>query len=111
MIRLRGPKGHEDWLFVHPAIYSRHAPHTERRLWQRYTCPIIGSHGHLFGASVAPNGKHAIVQLGCMTDPEKHVYLMDRVTDHPAWVQGFGALIGGRIRLFVRNPYYWNDGE
>ena len=106
MIRVAGPPGMDPWIVVHPAIYSRHAPQAEKRLWQRYTCSIIGSHGHIFGASVSPNGRHAVVQLGCMTDPSRHVYLMDRVTDHPAWVRGFGMIRGGRLRCYVDNPYY-----
>ncbi|RMF24475.1 MAG: metallophosphoesterase [Deltaproteobacteria bacterium] len=110
-IAVAGPKGFAPYLVVHPAIYSRHAPMAEKRLWARYTQPIIGTHGHLWGMSVSPSGEHPVVQIGCATIPEKHYYLSERITDHPRWVRGFATIRRGVLRCYVDLPYLvdWDE--
>lgn len=108
-IEIEGPEGYPPYRFVHPAIYSRNAPQAERRLWQRYVQPIIGTHGHIWGMSIAPNGIHPVIQIGCATDPDKHVYLSERITDHPKWVRGFASIVDGVIQCHVMNPYLMSE--
>lgn len=110
-IEIAGPAGQKPYLLVHPSIYSRLAPQAERRIWTRYVQPIIGTHGHLAGLSLSPNGEHPVLQIGCMTDPSKHLYLSENVTDHPQWVNCFATIRSGVLRMYVDNPYLTDWGR
>jgi predicted phosphodiesterase len=102
---IAGPAGMKPWRVTHPKSYSRLAPQTERRLWQVYTQPVIGTHGHLFGMSISPNGEHPVVQIGHTSRREAVRYLAEQITDHPVWTQAFCAILKGRMKVWVNNPY------
>lgn len=100
--------GGEKLRVTHPAIYHRKAPEAERRLAVKYEQSILGTHGHVWGASIAPNGRHLVAQFGCATDDWKHGYLFEKETDHPRWCRGFAVVQDGRVRLIADNPF-WAD--
>lgn len=100
--------GGEKLRVTHPALYNRKAPEAERRLAVKYEQSILGTHGHVWGASVAPNGRHLVAQFGCATDDWKHGYLFEKETDHPKWCRGFAVVQEGRVRLIADNPF-WAD--
>lgn len=95
----------EPWRVTHPRAYSRHAPTVEKKLSIKFDQPVLGTHGHIMGLSIAPNGKYPVCQFGCMTRSEQHLYLFENETDHPKWVRGFAAIVSGRLRLFTDNDY------
>lgn len=111
VIEIEGPKGMEPYRLTHPSIYSKNAPNAERQLWGTHVQPILGTHGHIFGVSVAPNGLHPILQFGCATDNYKHMYLYESDTAHPKWVQGFCVVIGGQVKTYTKNPYFYEWSE
>ncbi len=104
-VLIAGPPGLAPYRIVHPAIYSRHAPQAEKRLSIKYTQPVLGTHGHLLGLGFSPSGLHPVAQIGHMTDPAKHLYLAEQLTDHPEWNPGFASIVGGRLKLWSDNPY------
>jgi len=108
---LFGPPGLPHWRVTHPRAYSRHAPTVEKKLSIKFDQPVLGTHGHIFGLSITPNGKYPVCQFGCSTRPEAHYYLFENETDHPKWVQGFCTVISGRLKLYTNNPYLidWSE--
>lgn len=110
-VHLDGPRGLEPWRLTHPDEYSRTAPNAERKLWSKFVQPILGTHGHTMGLSVAPNGLHPVVQFGAMTSYKRHLYLSEQETSHPFWIEGFCTLLKGRLTLYTDNPYLtdWTD--
>lgn len=111
VIEIAGPKGLDPYRLTHPSIYSKNAPQAERMLWSANVQPILGTHGHIFGVSIAPNGLHPILQFGCATDNFKHLYLYESDTAHPRWVQGFCVIVEGRVKTYTNNPYFleWSE--
>jgi hypothetical protein len=93
------------WRVTHPRLYSRKAPETERRLAIKFDQPVLGTHGHIFGKSITPNGKYPVCQFGCSTKPESHLYLFENETDHPKWINGFAVVQEGRLTTYTDNPY------
>jgi predicted phosphodiesterase len=105
LIEIEGPPDGKPILAVHQATYSRNAPQEARKLWERHVQTIITSHTHHSGMMVAPDGEHLLVNAGCATHERHHRYLHERVRGGPAWSRGFGAVVDGRVELYLDNPY------
>jgi predicted phosphodiesterase len=106
MCYLRGPRPDlPPWRVTHPRSYSRHAPTVEKKLALKFDQPVLGTHGHIFGTSITPNGKYPVCQFGCSTKPESHLYLFENETDHPKWVNGVAVIQEGRLTTYTDNPY------
>ena len=113
LVYAEGPSGGKPILMVHPAVYSRNAPHEALNIWQREVSTVISSHTHGAGLRVAPDGVELLVNAGCMTHAKHHRYLHERIKGGPAWARGFGAIRQGRIELWMDNIYAerWDELE
>jgi hypothetical protein len=109
--RIAGPSGLPEWAVLHQKNGSRRPPYEGLNFWQKLGCPVLMTHTHLFGMTLAPNGLHPIVQIGCGTEERNQHYPGLAPTGYPNWVLGFAMIRNGRLSLFPDNPYLtdWED--
>ncbi len=111
-IEIEGPPAERPWRVVHQRNGSRNPTMEGMHHWQRWQQPIICTHTHLSGQRIAPDGVTPIVQLGMGTVEAWHSYAWREPGGYPRWVQSYGIIRGGRLRLLVNSPYMdgWAGG-
>lgn len=85
------------WRVCHTYSYSRLPLNYPNRLALRHGMHIAAGHRHHHAIGVAANGK-TIVELGGLMDADRLKYTKRWTNDMPVMANGFGLLLGGRMR-------------
>jgi hypothetical protein len=94
----------DEWMIVHPKSYSRIPMRVGSQLALIHDRHIMGAHSHRSGITWADDGKHLVVELGCMADFEKIQYRHMSVTTHGEWQNAFVLYGNGHPVLFGDEP-------
>lgn len=86
-----------EWLLCHTRSYSRLPLAYPNKLALRHNMHIAGGHRHHHAIGIAANGK-TIVELGGLMDETRMSYANRYTNDMPVMANGYGLLIGGRMR-------------
>lgn len=103
--------GGERWLITHQKVSSRRQPYEALNIWQREQCHVVTGHTHLQGCVRAPNGRHWLINPGCVTRREHHRYAVKNDTGWPEWTLGALLIKGGRPTLLADGLTDWADVE
>lgn len=94
-----------NWILGHPSHYgqSGKVPAVIADLEQRN---VATGHNHQIGIQQSPSGRWMGVDVGHMTDPDSHYYVVRRLTKYVRWNSGFLVLSHGHP-----HPYWerWTD--
>ena len=90
--------GKDKWLLTHPSEYSKTPTAVARKLFVRYQCNILTAHNHHYGATIAPDGQHWLVESGGLFDPQKMAYLnRGGANSFPHQANGYWILLEGEL--------------
>lgn len=83
---------------THPKSYSQIKLSVAGRLCDKYCCDVIQAHGHFATCGYSRGGFRA-VDLPCMADWHRVLYMTRSDTTHPLWNNGFLVYKDGQILL------------
>lgn len=89
-----GPKK-KRWLVMHAYEYGKPLA-VSARFSARYDCSVIQHHQHLAAEGLSENGRHTIIDNGCMCDQRLTKYATKRISSLPSFQKGFVILVGGQ---------------
>lgn len=102
----------EDWLLVHPKMFSRDGAKTAVDIAAIQHKNVATGHGHHFGMKMDISGKYVGLDLGGLFEADKTSYLFDTgMTNMPNWQPGFWTYAHGKVRPFADAFVNWAEFE
>lgn len=88
------------YFICHPNSYSTVPLATSRKLASKTSgLSIITAHAHHCAVGFGPSGDQVVAEIGGLFDKGATAYLK-RTTTHPEWVQGYGIVRDGILRVY-----------
>jgi hypothetical protein len=109
--RLTLKSGERVWTISHQSMYSPTPLVTAQKLSEKYETDIYTTHQHISaGPVLSKNGKHVLMDVGGMFDPDKFAYVNMKTTASRVMNQGFATIMNGKGKLWTPNPLItdWN---
>lgn len=100
--RITLQSGERTWTIPHQAGYSPNPLVVAQKLSERFETDIYTTHQHFSAGPVrSKNGKHILMDVGGLFDPNKFAYSNMRTTAGRVMTQGFATIINGKPRLWT----------
>ena len=94
------------WMIGHPSHYNGAGGTTAAAIADLEGMNVATAHSHVVGMQQSKSGKYLGVDVGHMTDPERHYYIKRRMTKFPKWSAGFLVISDGMPYHFTEK---WTD--
>jgi len=93
--------GPEQWMVSHPKSYRQISGQVGKDMAAKHLCHQVITHGHLTCHTFDRSGRFHCIDIGGLVHYEKCEYVMQQLTTHPKWVNGFLLLLDNEPLLFT----------
>lgn len=98
----------KNWIVGHPSHYSGQGGKTPADIADIEGRNVATGHNHVIGMAGSKSGKWLGVDVGHMTNPDKHYYVRRRLTRFTRWQAGFLIISDGRPYHFAERWVDWS---
>lgn len=96
------------WMLGHPSHYNGAGGTTAAAIADLEGMNVATAHSHVVGMQQSKSGRHIGIDLGHMTEPNRHYYLKRRMTKYAKWTAGFLIISNGMPYQYTER---WTDWQ
>lgn len=96
------------WTIGHPSNYSGSAGRMPSEIADLEQRNVATGHNHLVGMAQSKSGNYLGIDIGHMTDPSSHYYVVRRLQKFSRWNAGFLIISNGRPYPYWERWTDWN---
>jgi hypothetical protein len=93
------------WIIGHPSAHGQSGK-TPADIADLEQCNVATGHNHQIGMQQSKSGRYIGVDVGHMTDPNRHYYVRRRLTKYVRWNSGYLVISNGLPHHFTER---WTD--
>lgn len=101
--------GERRWIIGHPSAYSGSGGKTPADIADIEGCNVATGHNHVIGQQQSKSGRFVGVDIGHMTEEDRHYYKFRRLTKYARWNAGFMVIANGYAHTYSERFTDWRS--